>query len=902
MKGFLKKASTLLACFLLAFTAVFGNYQGVLSANNAKNVTKAQASGAIYNPKFSYYQELDENEKKIYDGLQKMNEDGIFKTGDGSLDLIKKGFMSKSYANEFAYGDTRTLSAFAAARDAFYLDHPEIFYVDFDKLTLSFYKKGSSHIAEIGAGRYADYYADGFTSAEQVETAINEYNNAVTAIANKAAAAKDDKEAVALIDKAISEKATYSFDSDNTTLGKASIRTSYGALVIGYAVCEGYARAFKAVCDNLVIPCAEVIGFYETDTSGKQPHAWVHVEIGNKYYLADPTFNDGLTQKTLYTGSQNAKRYLISNTVSNGGHEFKAPEIAINDLGINDIETTVTYDKTTEPYSQIITYNYDGYKSAADFLKDGLHLAVRHALVNGDGEVEGWTPAFSLSAMDYPGNTFLVNAKTLSTQFFVTSEAPNSKTSIYDNFDFDKVIAESEVIFNEVYSFANDAPRVLSITPSATTVLNSQKTYEVTIEYEKKIKIQDSAKQIGMFVYSESSENLGKYVKVKNMRLADDYSVSFIFTPSKMFEHDSVCYRFIPTNVVGVNGQTPTAAMLKFARPWQVCSKVYGDGRLYMDACATPVLIGTSDLSKANFLDENGNQVAENQRSQLVLVASEVDEDMEKYMLESANKLAVDIKSSSTFELDLNICGGVTQIPKGSYVKLALGFPKGYEFRTGATFEVYHFEKDENGKIDPTKTRKIPCVATEYGIVVIVDSFSPFLVAACTSYDRNVYTKMLSDGGTVTATVTTRTGKTETVNEIASLSSGDSITYTFSADDGYTFDYVYLDQQELKVENGKVTVKYEDLTANSQLKVAFIADKAAARIKKNGYTPLDKTYLTIKDYVSDPCGRPETRIYLIFSFILIVLFFISALAILILVPIAIVKAAKKRKNREKQNK
>ncbi len=567
---------------------------------------------------------------------------------------------------------------------------------------------------------------------------------------------------------------------------------------------------------------------------------------------------------------------------------------------MNDIQTTVTYDKTAEPYSQTITYNYDGYKSAADFLKDGLHLVVRHALVNGDGKTEGWTKPYSLSAMDYPGNTFLVNAKTLSTQFLVTSEAPEA-TGIYDNFDFDKVIAESEVIFNEVYSFADDAPRVLSITPSATTILNSQKTYEVTIEYEKKIKTQDSSKQIGMFVYSESSENLGKYVKVENMRLADDHSVSFTFTPSKMYEHDSVCYRFIPTNVVGVNDQTPTAAMLKFARPWQVCSKVYGDGRLYIDACASPVLIGTSDLSKANFLDENGNQVAENQRSQLVLVASKVDEDTEKDMLNSANSFtSTEIDSSATFELDLNICGGVTQIPKGSYVKLALGFPEGYRLSTGTTFKVYHFEKDENGNIDPSKTREIPCIATEYGIVVIVDSFSPFLVAACKdSVDRNVYTKMLSDGGTVTATVTTRTGKTENINEIASLSYGGSITYTFEANDGYALDYVYLDQKELKVENGTVTISYDDLKANSQLKVAFISDKAAARIKKNGYTPLDKTYLTIEKYVSDPCGRPETGALYVKMFLIFLSIIILIIAALIIIPLAIVKVAKSREKSER---
>ena len=52
MKGFLKKASTLFACTMLAFTAVLGNYQGVLTAFKT---TKAQASDMIYNPKFSYY-------------------------------------------------------------------------------------------------------------------------------------------------------------------------------------------------------------------------------------------------------------------------------------------------------------------------------------------------------------------------------------------------------------------------------------------------------------------------------------------------------------------------------------------------------------------------------------------------------------------------------------------------------------------------------------------------------------------------------------------------------------------------------------------------------------------------------------------------------------------------------
>ncbi len=63
---------------------------------------------------------------------------------------------------------------------------------------------------------------------------------------------------------------------------------AYGALVNGYAVCQGYADAFKLICDRYKVPCVFISG-----SSGGVGHAWNAVQMDDgKWYLIDVTWDD----------------------------------------------------------------------------------------------------------------------------------------------------------------------------------------------------------------------------------------------------------------------------------------------------------------------------------------------------------------------------------------------------------------------------------------------------------------------------------------------------------------------------------------------------------------------------------------------------------------------------------
>lgn len=72
------------------------------------------------------------------------------------------------------------------------------------------------------------------------------------------------------------------------TISKPNIFDAYGALVAGLCVCEGYAEAFKLICDREGIPCITVIG-----NGGGGAHKWNMVQMENgEWFTLDSTWDD----------------------------------------------------------------------------------------------------------------------------------------------------------------------------------------------------------------------------------------------------------------------------------------------------------------------------------------------------------------------------------------------------------------------------------------------------------------------------------------------------------------------------------------------------------------------------------------------------------------------------------
>ncbi|MDR1589222.1 MAG: hypothetical protein LBS51_03405 [Oscillospiraceae bacterium] len=81
------------------------------------------------------------------------------------------------------------------------------------------------------------------------------------------------------------------YDADAARIGQYSTQnfnaTAYGALVYGTAIGEGYAMAFKALCDELGLECDVVLGELDYYT-----HAWNIVHINGDYYHIDASMCD----------------------------------------------------------------------------------------------------------------------------------------------------------------------------------------------------------------------------------------------------------------------------------------------------------------------------------------------------------------------------------------------------------------------------------------------------------------------------------------------------------------------------------------------------------------------------------------------------------------------------------
>ena len=71
-----------------------------------------------------------------------------------------------------------------------------------------------------------------------------------------------------------------------------SLRTAYGALVLGRAICGGYASAMTLAMRCFGVPCISTTGVHYPGDGSVYGHEWNIIQIGGEWVHEDVTFND----------------------------------------------------------------------------------------------------------------------------------------------------------------------------------------------------------------------------------------------------------------------------------------------------------------------------------------------------------------------------------------------------------------------------------------------------------------------------------------------------------------------------------------------------------------------------------------------------------------------------------
>ncbi len=224
-----------------------------------------------------------------------------------------------------------------------------------------------------------------------------------------------------------------------------------GAFINGSAVCEGYAEAFKLICDREGIPCITVLG-----TGGGGAHKWNYVKMDDgKWYLIDATWDD---QGSIYYS------YFLIGTDSKTPY-FGYSSVADSTVHVNDGQMFSSADFTLiYPTTDKGTYMETYLKSSAgDIAFDN----VRNCVLVGKGITNyqnyiytGGTYSYSKSGSGTTGTTVTTtdgtNSKTYTVAMRGDINASNTVTTDDYNLVVSTAIAKNKVTENTAKHYAGD--------------------------------------------------------------------------------------------------------------------------------------------------------------------------------------------------------------------------------------------------------------------------------------------------------------------------------------------------------------------------------------------------------------------------------------------------------------
>lgn len=848
------------------------------------NFVYAQDTENVNNTKF-HYQQLNDTAKKIYDGIYEMYEQGILKTGTESFDLAKDNkYVTQEQLEDYMKGNNELKVAMNAARYAFYADYPEVFYIQIQKLNLRVTKDAQNRYhANIGSGSLKNYYVEGFTSKEQVEEELVEFNNIVNQIAEEAKNLEIEEgkelvtEQIKYIHNKIINNTSYRLESDCTEGNEGFLGTPYGALVKKQAVCEGYARALKIILDKIGINNILVQGTHQSDGAAAVPHMWNYVQIEKQtnaraiekvWYAIDATLDDPFLRDTtvdttlpefgpgddIQEGFENTRYCLVGTETMNqehivietveaaGNYVFRYPELNVEDYGIDNVTNIngllVKYKQDgteTEEYKAgdfYISYNEKGY---AENTKDNKYILMKyHEYKPGDDKwIEGnWgymnPNLYAPGAFKDNGNHIYISVPNSEyVEFAVTTLAPSTdslKQYTYqgDGSDF---VAQSGKLYNPSGIYKSK-PYIKTQTPKPTESLSVGPTYHVDVTYTDDLVFENGVTEAGYRMESSGTTGAEKS-EITNFKFDGKNRITFDLKFSEMYADDGANYRIYVTGLVGKNSGKAPLEISYGSYNIIACSFSMNKAKNW-EVFARPTLLENEDLSLNDWKTSDGEAVSDKLKSRIALVATRTTQ-TEK---ETMNDLIKDefpnqeVVTSETYNISLNVCKKYV-VKTGHRLRLSLGFPAGYGPEdAGVTFKAYHFIRNDKGEV--TGVEEIPCVVTQYGLVVTCDSFSPFAIAVVENDGTQVpqdRTVIVSDteGGIIT-------GANREEGNIITLKENESKTLNIKADEGYEIESITVCgevKDMAQVENKEETsinVNYGDVKdGNCIIDVKFVA-------------------------------------------------------------------------------
>lgn len=281
-----------------------------------------------------YYNKLSEENKKIYTSIA------------NAVKNLDNNFVLKDYTiidNETTMKDVET------TMQAFFADHPEVFYVENEYIVTNKKTILKSYI-EVSLNYSVNSKYDLNMKVQEIKVNMQEYLKRVEG--------KISFEAELEIHDMLGENIEYDEYEDLNDISKES-HTIYGAFVEKRAVCDGFAKALQILLDQKDIESIIVFGNLESEA-----HAWNMVKLDDGWYHVDLTSNKSIKEEKV--------PYVLHTYFNLTNEQIQATH------KIQNIEVI--------PDANLIKYNYFNYTNKKITLFDNFNTKFKQLLDNNSNQ------------------------------------------------------------------------------------------------------------------------------------------------------------------------------------------------------------------------------------------------------------------------------------------------------------------------------------------------------------------------------------------------------------------------------------------------------------------------------------------------------------------------------------